>query len=130
VLRDASGNPNLTLPYWDYQADGHLPSTYRRPEYFTPLGPRPNPLFVANRAASLNDGSAALLSFDTSTTGAMLQTDYASFSDVLESSPHGAVHCAVSSSGCWSGYMGKVASAANDPIFWAHHAMIDKFYEC
>jgi hypothetical protein len=130
VLQAAAGDPDLQVPYWDYEADGHLPTIYQDLNYLSGMVVLSNPLYVANRAAPLNDGSAALLPIDTSTAGAYLQLDYDSFSEVLESSPHGAVHCAVSSGGCWSGYMGRIASAANDPIFWAHHSNIDRIYEC
>jgi tyrosinase len=42
---------------------------------------------------------------------------------VLEVSPHGGVHVAV------GGWMSSFDTAARDPIFWLHHANIDRLWE-
>jgi len=131
VLRQAAGDPNLRLPFWDYETDGHIPPAYRSPTYVNSGGTTvANPLYVANRQAQLNAGTAALASSVTSTAGAMPSTTYNPFNSAIEQTPHGAVHCATGVQSCPSGYMGYVPSAGNDPIFYSHHANIDRLYEC
>ena len=131
VLRQAAGDPGLMLPYWDYQTNGAIPAAFRSPTYVDGNGQTvANPLFVANRQAQLNAGTGTLASAVTSTSAAMALTDYPSFNDSIEQAPHGAVHCATGVSGCPSGYMGAVPAAGNDPIFYTHHANIDRLYQC
>lgn len=131
VLQAASGDPKLRLPFWDYETDGAIPDVYRAPTYLDAAGKQvPNPLYVGNRQAELNAGKAKLDPAVTSTSGAMIETDYLRFDNALESTPHGAVHCAVGVKSCPSGYMGYVPTAGNDPIFYAHHTNIDRLYEC
>jgi len=130
VLQQASGDPNLRLPFWDYETDGHIPAAYRSPTYVDGGVTKPNPLYVANRQAQLNAGTAALTPAVTSTAGALPSTTYSPFNSALEQTPHGSVHCATGVASCPSGYMGYVPSAGNDPIFYSHHANIDRLYEC
>jgi hypothetical protein len=130
VLQAAAGDPTLRLPYWDYETDGHIPAAYRSPTYVLNNQTVPNPLYIANRQAQLNAGTAALTAAVVSTSGAMPATSYAPFNAALEQTPHGAVHCATGVASCPSGYMGYVPTAGNDPIFYSHHANIDRLYEC
>jgi hypothetical protein len=131
VLQVAAGDPNLRLPYWDYETDGHIPAAYRSPTYVNANNQTvPNPLYIPNRQASLNNGSAALSSAVVSTAGAMPATSYSPFNSAIEQTPHGSVHCATGVASCPTGYMGYVPSAGNDPIFYSHHANIDRLYEC
>src|SRR5260370_28928564 len=61
----------------------------------------------------------------------MTDTPFGPFNSDLEQTPHGAVHCAVTTGGCPTcGLMGSVPAAALDPIFYAHHTNIDRLYEC
>jgi tyrosinase len=48
-------------------------------------------------------------------------TDYTSFNTKIDD-PHGMVHVWV------GGHMGDIPFAAYDPIFWAHHCMIDRLW--
>src|SRR6476661_5211958 len=130
VLQAAAGDPNLRLPYWDYETDGHIPAAYRDPTYVLNGATVPNPLYIANRQAQLNAGTAALTAAVVSTSGAMPSTSYAPFNSAIEGTPHGSVHCATGVGGCPTGYMGAVPAAGNDPIFYSHHANIDRLYEC
>lgn len=115
ILRDAAGDPNLTLPYWDWPSAPALPSEFRTPATST------NPLFEPRRF--LNNGSMlntfvlrSELSF------AMGQTNFFSFQDALER-PHGNVHVMV------GGRMASIATSANDPIFWFHHCNVDRQWD-
>lgn len=131
VLQAASGDPNLRLPYWDYELNGQLPAAYRDATWVNQNNQTvPNPLRVANRQSQLNAGTGTLGSNTTSTSTAMAQTSYSLFNNNLEGVPHGAVHCATGVAGCPTGYMGAVPAAGNDPIFYSHHANIDRLYEC
>jgi len=130
VLQAAAHDPNLRLPFWDYETDGHIPPAYRSPTYVDGGVTKPNPLYIANRQAQLNAGTAALSTAVTSTAGALPSTTYNPFNSALEQTPHGSVHCATGVASCPSGYMGYVPSAGNDPIFYSHHANIDRVYEC
>jgi hypothetical protein len=87
-------------------------------------------LFIANRQAQLKSGAQALAASVVSTAGAMPATSYSPFNTAIEDTPHGAVHCATGVASCPSGYMGYVPTAGNDPIFYSHHANIDRLYEC
>ncbi|WP_225421627.1 tyrosinase family protein [Sphingomonas parva] len=130
VLRQASGDSSLTLPYWDYEADAHIPAAYRAATWVDGGTTKPNPLFVANRQAELNAGTAAIDPDLVDPSGAMAQTSYLPFNSAIEGTPHGNVHCATGVAGCPTGYMGSVPAAGNDPIFYSHHANIDRLYEC
>jgi hypothetical protein len=124
VLQAASGDPNLRLPFYDYETNGQMPVSYREGT------PATNPLRIDNRLTSLNNGTSALSAAVTSTTAAMNNTTYNGFNGSLEQTPHGSVHCAIAVGSCPTGYMGAVPAAGNDPIFYSHHANIDRLYEC
>jgi hypothetical protein len=131
VLRQAAGNPSLRLPYWDYAADGRLPAAVRAQTYVDESGRMvPNPLYVAARRPQLNSGAQALLTGVTSAANAMAAGGEGTFRTRIETAPHGAVHCALPAGGCPNGLMGATAPAALDPIFYLHHANIDRLYEC
>jgi tyrosinase len=56
ILRKASGNPVLSLPYWNYPvaARRNLPEIYRVPASSA------NPLFITQRVAAMNAGTGQL----------------------------------------------------------------------
>lgn len=47
----------------------------------------------------------------------------------LEFTPHGSVHTAVGGEGEEAGFMSSFSTAALDPIFWLHHANLDRLWE-
>ena len=134
---------DVMVPWWDWLSTPEIPAAYAAKK--TPDG-HPNPLYsvrindVALRqgANGQGDDRAVILSQFPDTfrepgrSGAQLPTeddiaevmhfkDFQSFSDNLESW-HGAVHVWV------GGHMTDVPFAAYDPIFWSHHAMIDRLW--
>ena len=96
VLQQAASDPNLRLPYWDYETNGQIPAAYRATTYVNENGRTlPNPLRVNARQPSLNSGASRLSSGVTSTSSAMAARNISAFSSSLEQTPHGAVHCAM-----------------------------------
>ena len=135
----AGGASDWSLPYWDYGAGGQqatLPTAFRNPT----AGGSPNPLYEARRASGINSGLA--LSPAVASARAALRasrfvgtaqfgggvTGVAQFSNStgqVESTPHNVVHDAVGGNG---GLMADPDAAAADPIFWIHHANIDRLW--
>ena len=131
VLRQAANDPSLTLPYWDDATDPRLAAAFRDQTYVDEPARRCRTRSTSPRGApTLNAGTAGLAAAATSSANAMQATTRADFEQRLEATPHGAVHCAIVTGGCPNGLMGSVPVAALDPIFYLHHANIDRLYEC
>jgi tyrosinase len=147
ILRAASGDPNLALPYWNYTDDPNLPDPDRRQlplAFRQPADPSSNPLFVSQRAGPINSGTGYLAPGDVDYSAAFVYTNFdapvgsgaASFGGptrsnhstsnddfgALESTPHNVVH------GDIGGLMNDPNLAARDPIFFLHHANIDRLW--
>ena len=138
ILREASGDPNFALPYWDYS----IPDQRALPEAFRVPADNSNPLYVANRNTGINLGfdipesatvSDAAFTFDnfSSPSGSPLSfggqevnefTHFGSTNGSIEQTPHNVVHVIV------GGPMNDPNEAAADPIFWLHHANIDRLW--
>jgi tyrosinase len=144
ILRAASGDPSLALPYWDYSnaAQGAVPAPYR-----LPADPVANPLFVAARADAYNQGSSLSASDVTYSSafqyynffspansnlsfGGQLLPAPAPFDTELygqlEAQPHNTVHTQIGGS---QGWMSSHQTAARDPVFFLHHANIDRLWK-
>ena len=134
------------LPYWDYTPGGEharLPEPFRVPK--RPDAPdQENRLFNASRYPWINNGDA----LDPRSTTADAAYDQPTFSlprpaggfggaatgfnntnqdanaqaGALEGTPHGTVHSDV------GGDMGQFPTAGLDPIFWLHHANLDRLW--
>jgi len=119
ILRASSGDPSLTLPYWNWSdpAQRILPDPFRNPATAA------NSLYEPVRRAGVNAGSFALADSTVTYADAFAYTGFSDFQSTLEGTPHGAVHVAL------GGLMGSVPTAANDPIFWLHHCNIDRLWK-
>jgi hypothetical protein len=125
-------DPNVTLPFWDWTssksiAEGMAPA--HSDKTFNDGGDKPNPL----ASGPIEDSSRQtrrvqphnpeqLRSFASSVSMAMERDNYVDFNEWLEG-PHGSVHVWT---GGWNGDMSSVPRAAYDPIFWSHHATVDR----
>src|SRR5579864_2014149 len=146
ILRKASGDPTLTLPYWNYTDDPNVPDPNERqlPLPFRQPQNASNPLYYSNRAGPMNDGTGFLPKADVDTTAALAFTNFEGIAGVdntsfgggpipqpeqfdsaqgaVEIQPHDLVHVDV------GGCMADVLCSANDPIFFLHHANIDRLW--
>ncbi len=122
--------PGVTLPWWDWtkkHAEG-VPPIYavKRPAN------KANPLFSSPIQASGREDPSVKATFrDEGVDGelptpadladVLAERDFFTFQTKLESL-HDGVHV-------WTGgTMQSIATAAYDPVFWAHHAMIDRVW--
>jgi polyphenol oxidase len=144
ILGTLLGDPTFALPYWDWDTPGRntVPDAYGKP------GDASNPLFDTTRVAKpgdkIPDGSGAIDLVGPRRMQSVLGSrNFDLFGGsgeggsgsmgALEGAPHGGVHL-------WSTDpvkidpnnpqidMGVLATAALDPIFFAHHANIDRLW--
>ncbi|MGH3870503.1 MAG: tyrosinase family protein [Pseudonocardiaceae bacterium] len=150
AVLSAGGPADFALPYWNYDQPfpaNTLPRPFREPTL--PDG-SPNPLFLPfpRRSNAIANGFQ-LSPLVTSSSAAMAMRSFtgppgpgfgggkrppAQFGDsvgALEQTPHNNIHVQVSgplSDPCQGGLMGDASCAALDPIFWLHHANIDRLW--
>lgn len=114
IVRKQSGMYDWAIPFWDWTnpAQRAIPAPFRQSGDL---------LYDATRSASMNGGGLLSTSLATSVNTAMAFTDYFNAQSSING-PHGSVHVTV------SGNMSSVSSAAQDPIFWAHHSQVDRLW--
>jgi hypothetical protein len=147
ILRGSSGDPNLAIPYWNYElpSEQALPSPFLSPAIDC-LGdpsahPGCNPLYLTGRSMNggqdlpigAADDSAAMMDavFETSfgenfgggLPSPQVPCHFDGYTGALEAQPHNVIHCDVGGDMCDPG------TAARDPIFWLHHSEIDHLWK-
>ncbi len=129
TLRKASGDPNFTLPYWNYPDDvGPRGTGIALPAMMRGVASS-NTLVDTFRTPGLNANTTAISSGTGSAVQAFKFSDFRNFSFALEMQPHGSMHCGTGF-GCQAPDIGIVPVAGNDPVFYMHHANIDRLFQC
>lgn len=143
LIRVASGDNTFALPFWNYTvaspASRQLPLPFRQPaDHAT------NPLFwpAPYRDPNINNGYV-LADRDVDSSQALAETAFTPAGralgfggaavtrpihngnqpGMLELRPHNTIHSAM------GGLMALPSTAALDPIFWCHHANIDRLWQ-
>ena len=126
-------NSDVTLPFWNWSSGPTtgVPAACRDATYVNRDGNTvDNPLFAGPIPSSLGGGMSSrrsdidTTSFDdlaVSAQSALTQTNFSSFQTALNG-PHGGVHVRV------GGDMSSVSRAGFDPIFYLHHANVDRLW--
>jgi hypothetical protein len=122
VLQWASGDSSLRLPYWNYTDPGQeqVPAPFRVAT---------SVLYDDKRNPDMNAGSKQLSSQSTNIDAALKISNYLDYEFKIERGIHGYVHCTVGPT-CPVAHMGDVPVAGNDPVFYTHHANIDRMFSC
>lgn len=122
----------VTLPWWDWTTTREIPAPFAEPK----ANGDANPLFSSKtlvtpadvredapviKTTSRDPSPAEFLPGPDDLTDVFAQPSFAVFSDACENI-HDGVH------GWVGGTMGNVGYAAFDPVFWAHHCMIDRVW--
>ncbi len=111
IIRKMCNEPCWALPYWDWApgSEFQIPAPFRDPA---------SPLF-ATRNTAMNNGTGSLNPAAVSITSAFSNTNFLTTNSMIQY-PHGSVHGEV------GGLMCCVPTAALDPIFYLHHANVDR----
>jgi tyrosinase len=117
IVRKYSGDSSWALPYWNWTTETQLPAPFRVTT---------SNLYTVNRDPNINSGSGSLPAPDVDYSFPFAELDYYTAQGELEGTPHGAVHGDV---GGFSGWMAFIDQAAQDPIFYLHHANIDRLWD-
>jgi Common central domain of tyrosinase/Polyphenol oxidase middle domain len=119
IVRKQSGSSTWALPFWNWQTNLTLPSMFQTP----PTGS--SVLYVSSRTASMNNGTGSLSNLTSGVNSAYAQPIFegASGADSLIQNPHNSVHVQV------GGLMGSITTAAEDPLFFLHHANCDRLWD-
>ena len=122
VLRWAANDNTLRLPYWDYTSPAQetLPAEFRATT---------SVMYDAKRNSGINQGTSKLNSNSTNIDTKLQNTNFLSYEYNVETTIHGYVHCTVGPT-CPVAHMGDVPVAGNDPVFYEHHANIDRMWAC
>lgn len=111
-LRMVSGDSQLTLPYWDYYANATMPAEFTNPHSTNPL--------YADRV-NHNVRPALTMAPFASTVTNFQRGQVNAFETSCEDAPHNPVHDII------GGVMATMESPV-DPIFWLHHANVDRLW--
>jgi hypothetical protein len=128
ILRAGTSDSSFTLPFWNYSdpspVSSQLPYPQALPTAYRDPTDGDNPLFHPGRLINPppNNPPPQMPESAIDYERAFGQTDWQSFGDSVESTPHNPVHVAV------GGDMGFVPIAARDPIFYLHHNNIDRLW--
>ncbi len=116
-------NPNAILPWWDWTSDAShqtgLPAAYTSGASSLQSGPLTAMNGQPERRTTRNPGNPAELPSPEELDDLLDLTDFRDFSDQLQDI-HDGIH------GWVGGDMGSIATSAFEPVFWAHHTMIDR----
>jgi hypothetical protein len=142
IVRKLSGKKDFALPYWGYTENDNVNKSLH------PLFREQNSsLYEQARFDSLNNGypisGEILRALDV--TSLFKLTSYRNFNHQMDIAPHGAIHDyvglgndttgllrfnnSITGSVTPFGLMGWVPTAAFDPIFWTHHANVDRLWQ-
>lgn len=121
IIAGLTGHAGFSMPYWDWQEDRYLPSWITASD---------SPLFERNRARGVDQLDFATARWAESKYSARLASDdFPTFfgrlpegAGMVEAYAHNHIHQLV------GGLMKRLTTAAADPLFWLHHANIDRVW--
>jgi tyrosinase len=149
IIQQQGGPSDWALPYWNYSDLSNPKARCLPPAFWNPTLPdeTPNPLLVTQRASGANTGKALGSPAGAENSTCLRKTVFVNSSTgggagfgggstgfshggsvpgACESVPHNTMHGAV---GGPTGWMSAFNTAGLDPVFWVHHANIDRLWE-
>lgn len=110
LIQNASGNSKVTIPYWDWTLEPHIP------------GEMTNFHGISTQPRTLGKDAGRLCKGFELTAIKQGTNTFDHFTAQVETYPHNLAHQWV------GGEMAIVPLAPNDPMSWLHHAQIDRIW--
>ena len=140
IVRKISGDKDFSLPYWAYCDTVNVAQNRIMPAAFRKPG---SSLYEKARRSALNAGQpiAQVRGDEFLSLKTLFQyTRYETFNENFDQSPHGAMHVYIGdmternvvnqiNQKMGEGLMGGTETAAFDPVFWVHHANLDRLWQ-
>ncbi len=114
IVRKYSGDSSWVLPYWNWTANRTLPPMFQITT---------SNLYTTHRDSHINNGTGSLPPADVDYSAGFAELNYYDAQSSVEILPHDQVHVDI------GGWMASVPTAALDPIFYLHHANIDRLWD-
>jgi tyrosinase len=111
IIAEISGKADFAMPYWDWYVSADLPAAFEESGSATNALWRPKRNFSRRYAVSKLVFSSPL------------SATYDGFNDLSFGDPHSNIHLN------FGGEMRAPSTAARDPIFWPHHAAMDRLWD-
>lgn len=144
ALQQEIGDSTFAIPYWDWTDDADLPNQFGQlwspNKLGRPLvtGSPPTPVvtgpFTGAAWVTIDNGQiqfgpellrglkGPLYTTRSIVHSLFVRSGFDDFRSALEFGPHGAMHNWV------GGQMSSVPNSVNDPVFWLHHANVDRIF--
>ena len=110
ICQKLTGERHFGLPYWNWNQNPDVPA---------PFQDSASPLFTSRSAASMS-GDVTGSTTDAALNPIFGDPNFYTFSSQLEGTPHNTVHSYIGGFDLFGG-----GGSASDPLFWAHHCMVD-----
>lgn len=127
IIARLTGHTRFALPYWDYQSTPFLPSWTAQPgaRLYEPQRSSGANTRDYNQARWAADRNFADRRTDSPSRflGLPLAANQPRQSGSVEAYGHNWIHTLV------GGLMGQIETATLDPVFWMHHANVDRFWD-
>ena len=111
-------DPACFIPYWDWTSSRSVPTWIRT------LKPT---VFVPGQGSVIVKRNATIPATK-NVTAIMSLSNFTRFTDTLENGPHGEVHMEVDVVNGVGEAMARITVSPADPLFWLHHAQIDRLW--
>jgi tyrosinase len=121
ACRQVTGDQTFALPYWNWTTTNTAPSIFYNSDALHDPTEGSNPVTISQEFVghSVLEGILSETNFELFGSGqATAQRQFSAYGGI-EATPHNNVHSS------FPGDMAYINLSAQDPIFWAHHAMVD-----
>ena len=120
LIQTLTGKPSFRLAAWDWENQPAIPNVYNPPQPFVPF---PSGCAYSRGTVAVQFTLASLSGWMQTATSTVFMGTKSGPGNASVGQPHELVHASAGN------LMANISDAALDPLFFAHHANIDRFWD-